>query len=299
MTPTPAIILTITLLATIATAQTQPAIEPAWQSNINGQFILRPFEHAPYPHDSRKDGWTYHDKKFPRDPHYIDSTVGIVIPRDYKPADTVDYIVHFHGLSSHVAKVITQYKLMEQLADSKVNAILLVPQGPKDAQDSGGGKLEHDPGAFAKLIQEVTAYLNEQGKIHTDKIGHIALTSHSGGYKVTAAILHLGGMTDKITDVLLLDSSYGSLEYFADYLKSDPTHRLVSLYTDHLADANKELMGDLDKQKIPHITLDELALSDELLKQRTAIFMHIKGPHDQVPNQYFGRLIKTSALPKN
>jgi hypothetical protein len=275
-----------------------PATPAASQTSARGRIILHSFEHAPYPHASREDGWTYKDRKFPREPNYSDSTVGIVIPAGYTPGESVDYIVHFHGWSNHVAKVIPQYQLLEQLAASKVNAILLVPQGPKDAQDSGGGKLENDPGAFAKLIDEVTAYLNSTGEIHTHRVGRIVLTAHSGGYKVTAAITHLGGMNDRITDVLLLDASYGSLEWFADWAKADPSHRLVSLFTDHLADANQELMGDLDKLGVKHITLDEPTLTDEQLRQRTVIFMHVKGPHDEVPNQYFGQLIRTSALAK-
>jgi hypothetical protein len=199
----------------------------------------------------------------------------------------VNYIVHFHGHKNHVSKVLTDYKLAPQLVATKANAILLVPQGPKDAADSGGGKLELDPGGFAKLIEEVTAYLNSQGKIHTTKVGRIVLTAHSGGYKVAAAALHLGGMEKQISDVLLLDASYGSLEWFADWCKADPSHRLVSLFTDHLTEENKELMGLLDKARV----VNEAKLSEEAFAARGATFMHTKGPHDQVPVNYFGRLL--------
>jgi len=175
----------------------------------------------------------------------------------------------------------------QQLATAKANAILIVPQGPKDAADSGGGKLELDPGGFAKLIDEITAYLNAEGKIHTSKVGRIVLSAHSGGYKVAAAVLHLGGMDKNITDVLLLDASYGSLEWFADWCKADPSHRLVSLFTDHLTEENKELMGLLNQARV----LNEAKLSGEGFAARGATFMHTKGPHDQVPVDYFGRLL--------
>jgi len=185
--------------------------------------------------------------------------------------------------------VLDDYKLPQQLLASKANAILLVPQGPKDAADSGGGKLELDPGGFAKLIDEVTVYLKSEDKIHTTQVGRIVLSAHSGGYKVAAAVLHLGGMDTHITDVLLLDASYGSLEWFADWCKADPSHRLVSLFTDHLTEENKELMGLLDKAKL----VNEAKLSDESFAARGATFMHTKGPHDQVPVDYFGRLLPT------
>jgi hypothetical protein len=269
--------------------------QPTWKTIPEGQMILRPFENAPYPHASREDGFKSKNGTFPKDPHYIDSTVGIVIPKNYVPGDTVDYVVHFHGWNNHVSKLIPEYKLAEQLAATKVNAILIVPQGPKDASDSAGGKLEMDKGGFEKLIKEVTTYLNSEGKIHTDKIGTIVLSTHSGGYKMTAAILDHGGLADHISDVLLLDSSYGSLEWFAAWAHK-PGHRMISLFTDHLAATNKEFMGILDKAGTKYQTLDEPTATDAQFATRTMTFIHVKGPHDEVPIQYFGRLLKTSKL---
>src|SRR5262249_30651623 len=134
------------------------------------------------------------------------------------------------------------------------------------------------------------------GKLTGESVGKVVLSTHSGGYKVTAAILDHGGFKDHISDVLLLDSSYGSLQWFADWCKADPNHRLVSLYTDHLGDENKELMGMLDKAQVRYRELDEASLNDEQLRVRGPVFIHTKGPHDQVPVDYFGRLLQTSGL---
>lgn len=269
--------------------------EAQWQKTPEGDVILRPFANAPYPHKSREGGFKGGKTAYGPE-HYTDSTVGIVVPAGYTPGDAVDYVVHFHGHLNHVANVLTKYKLARQLVDAKVNAILIVPQGPKDAADSGGGKLELDPGGFAKLIEEVTAYLEAEGKIKTTNVGRIALTAHSGGYKVTAAILHHGGMEKQITDVILLDASYGSLEWFAEWCKASSEHRLVSLFTDHLADENAAIMKLLDKAAVMYRQLEEGKLKDKELTARGPVFMHTKGPHDQVPVDYFGRLVGTSAL---
>jgi hypothetical protein len=286
----------LALLAVAMPVHAQTAAAPQWQKTPDGDILLRPFANAPYPHKSRENGFKGSKETFGPE-HYADSTVGIVIPAGYKPGDAVDYVVHFHGHMNHVSNVLTKYKLPQQLVAAKVNAILLVPQGPGDAADSGGGKLELDPGAFAKLIEEVTAYLKAEGKINTTNVGHIVLAAHSGGYKVTAAILHHGGMPEHITDVLLLDASYGSLEWFADWCKSSPAdHRLVSLFTDHLADENQAIMKLLDQAGVKYRQLDEPKLSDEQLTARGPVFMHTKGPHDQVPIDYFGRLVGTSSL---
>ena len=295
-----ALVATLLLFPLLCFAQsTQPALssQPTWQALPQGQLILRPFASAPYPHPSRDAGYKNSaGKEFPREGHYDDSTIGIFIPANFKPADEVDYVVYFHGHSHHVSDLFPKYKLPEELAAAKVNAILLVPQGPKDAPDSGGGKLELDQGAFSRLIAEVTRYLNDEKKIRTKKVGRIVLSAHSGGYKVTAAILNHGGMGRQISDVLLLDASYGELPIFAAWCKNDPDHRLVSLFTDHLADENQQLMTMLDGAKVPYQKLDEMNVTDEKFAVRGPSFMHTKGPHDQVPVDYFGRLVKTSAL---
>jgi hypothetical protein len=288
----------IVVVAIPLTTQAAPAAPPTgapWQKTPEGDVILRPFANAPYPHKSRENGFKGSKTTYGPE-HYADSTVGIVIPAGYQPGDRVDYVVHFHGHMNHVSNVLTKYKLPEQLAAAKTNAILLVPQGPTDAADSGGGKLELDPGGFAKLIEEVTAYLKAEGKIKTSSVGKIVLAAHSGGYKVTAAILHHGGMSEHVTDVLLLDASYGSLEWFADWCKASPDHRLVSLFTDHLADENQALMKQLDQANVKYRQLDEQKLTDDQLIARGPVFMHAKGPHDQVPIDYFGRLVKTGAV---
>src|SRR6185503_2200533 len=102
--------------------------------------------------------------------------------------------------------------------------------------------------------------------------------THSGGYKVTAAILDHGGLVPHVNDVLLLDSSYGSLQWFADWCKADPSHRLVSLFTDHLADENQELMASLDKVGVAYAKLDEANVTPQQLAAPGPSFMHTKGP---------------------
>jgi hypothetical protein len=289
------ILLAITMLTSRAAAQTT---RPTWQQSPEGQLILRPFDHAPYPHASRAEGFKGSKQFFPKSRHYDDSTVAVFIPRNYTPADSVNYLVHFHGHMNHVSKVITTYRLCEQLSASGVNAILIVPQGPKDAADSGFGKLELDKGAFESLINEVADFLHQEGKLTTKNIGRIALSAHSGGYKVTAAILHHGGLTDHISDVFLLDASYGSLEWFAQWCDGKSDRRLVSFFTEHLADENKTLMEMLDKAHVSYARLEESAVSTDAIKPRTPLFIPTTLPHNDVPmkKDYLKRLVETSAL---
>ncbi len=266
-----------------------------WISSPEGQTLLRPFRNAPYPHSSREHGYTYDDKFFDAATHYSDSTIGIFIPAGYDQTDSVDYVVHFHGWSNHVSAVLERYDLRKQLVASGRNAILLVPQGPKDAADSGGGHLEKDEGAFAQLIDEVTQFLVSCGKVRSTHIGRIVLSTHSGGYLVTSQILAHGGLADRITDVLLFDSSYGGLEIFADWA-TVRGHRLVSIFTEHLAAENFTLLTLLQKRHATVTAIMEPDIGEKLLGLRQPTLVHTPDlPHDEIIQKrgYFALFLRT------
>src|SRR4051794_5214455 len=231
-----AYLLATTFAASFALAGPSTRPHGQWHSLDYGELMLRDFHNAPYPHPSRSSGF----KTFGPE-HYQDSTVGIVIPKSFKPTQRVDLIVHFHGHRNYVENVLDQYRLPDQVLGSGCNAILIVPQGPKDAADSGFGRME-DEGGFQALVREVLEFLHDEKKISTTTIGRIALTAHSGGYKAVSAICSRGGLRDNITDVLLFDASYGDLDGFADWIKLGGERRLVSIFTAHLAPANFELL---------------------------------------------------------
>ncbi len=272
----------------------------AWVASAEGETLLHSFQNAPFPHTSREKGYTYDGKFYDAATHYSDSTIGIFIPTGYKPGAKVDYVVHFHGWSNHVATVLDHYELRRQMAASGRNAILLVPQGPKDAQDSSGGKLAAEPGAFEALLREITQFLVEAGKIHTTRIGSIALSTHSGGYLVTGAILRQTALRSHITDVLLFDSSYGELEAFTDWA-AEKQHRLVSIFTRHLAPENFMLTTMLQKRHTAYRSVLEPDLTPALLTEREPLFIHtLDLPHDEVmqKHDYFALFLRTSALPQ-
>lgn len=272
----------------------------SWTVSSEGQTLLRSFHNAPFPYKSREKGYTYSGTFFDVPTHYNDSTIGIFIPAGYRPGATVDYVVHFHGWSNHVANVLDHYELRQQMQASGCNAILLVPQGPKDAQDSSGGRLEGEPGAFEALLQEVTQFLRESGKIHTDRVGSIVLTAHSGGYLVTGAILRQTRLQDRISDVLLFDASYGELEAFAHWA-GEKNHRLVSIFTRHLAPENFMLTTLLQKQHTAFNSILEPDLTDSRLALRHPLFIHtLDLAHDEVMQKraYFARFLRSSALPQ-
>lgn len=275
------------------------AAQPTTQPESKGELIFQSFTNAPYPHASRKEGWKYQDKVYPADVHYSDSTIGIFIPRTFKPSEQVDLVVHFHGWGNNSQKVISQFGLEDQILKSGRNAILLAPQGPKDASDSGSGKME-EPGGFQRMIEEVVTYLHEQKKIPTKKIGKIVIAGHSGGYKALGYICKHGGLRDNITDVLLFDASYGQLELFADWCALKGNRRLVSIFTEHLATENWQLATLLQDRNVEMDLAMEANVDKNRLLQRKPILFHTTElTHNDVlaKKDYFALWLRTSALP--
>ncbi len=212
-----------------------------------GRTILRSFDSAPFPHPSRAGGHDYGGTHYGVD-HYGDGTVGIFVPPGYRAEAEVDYVVHFHGWNNDVAGVLNHYHLREQLTRSRRNAVLIVPQGPKDAPDSGDGKLELDANGLATLLRDVTAYLRGEELVRSTQIGRVVLTAHSGGYGGAGGSLTHGGMNAHISDVILFDSAYGYYDAFAGWAKGAPGRHLLSIFTDDTSTGNTALMGMLQTQ---------------------------------------------------
>jgi len=61
----------------------------------------------------------------------------------------MDFVVHFHGWRNTVAGQLGKVSLDRAVLRQWKNAVLLVPEGPHDAPDSFGGKLE-DTNGFAR-----------------------------------------------------------------------------------------------------------------------------------------------------
>lgn len=263
-----------------------------WKSSAYGELALVPFKSAPYPYVSREHGFQSGTNFYSFEGHYDDSTVGVFIPKQFKPTRNVNFVVHFHGWNNHVEQVFQQYDLAHQMQMSGLNAVLLVPQGPKDAPDSDGGKLQHEPGSLTALLTEAIAFLVKEGRVPANAhLGHVALTTHSGGYLTTTYIVDRKELADKMTDVILFDSSYGGLPAFADYA-AVPGHRLISICTEHLGHENARLIALLQKRHVQARVLFEEDLTDaEVAKRGPLIVLTTTLEHNDViaKRNYFAK----------
>jgi len=265
----------------VATQTAAPATSRVWEQSDFGFTAIFPMANAPYPHASRENGFKNGDTNYPRDPHYVDNSVALFIPKTYRPAERVDLLVYFHGHNNNLRKAFDQYKLREQIVASKQNVILVFPEGPKDAADSGCGKLE-EPGGLKRLTDEVLDTLAAEGKIHSKPLGRVLLAGHSGAYRVLSCCVKHGGLEDHVAAVALLDSSYGQLDNFVDWAARRPNGRLFSIFTDHLAAENVYLMTHLAKRGLPYALLDEADAGETDIAKHRLLFLHTQRlKHDE------------------
>jgi hypothetical protein len=263
-----------------------------------GKTFLPSLPTAPFPHPSRANGHEYNGTLYRAAGHYSDSTVGIYVPSYFRPGEATDLVVHFHGWNNHVTEVFRRYRLREQLEESGRNAVLVVPQGPKDAPDSGDGKLELDDDGFARFVASVAAYLRSSGIVSATGVGSIVLSSHSGGYGGLGGVLTRGGMNAQITDVLLFDSAYGYFDAMAGWTKSDPHNHLLSIFTDDTSLGNTELMALLQGNR-PYQVLDADVMAPASLATREPTFIVTHGvAHDDLlqHDDWYAEFLRTTAL---
>jgi hypothetical protein len=268
----------------------------------SGELIVTQLTAAPFPHPKRANGYTNQAKVFPAAEHYSDSTVAIFIPKGFRETGQVDFVVHFHGWRNNVAGVLGHYKLIEQLVESGRNAVLVVPQGPRDAADSFGGKLE-DPDGFKRFMADVVDTLRQQSALKKKDlaIGQIILSGHSGGFEVMAAILDRGGLTDHVHEVWLFDALYGRTDKFLAWIDRH-LGRFIDLYTEHggTKTETEKLMAQFKQRGTACFAGKESDAKPVDLQTNKLVFLYSDLPHDEVVHkrQEFREFLKTSCLGK-
>jgi hypothetical protein len=292
----------LALAATLASgsAAAQQPLPLAERYADIGTMIVTTSDHTMFPHEKRAQGHTYEGKAYPADVHYSDRTVAIFVPKRFRAGDATDLVFYFHGWRNNVDDTFAKFRVAEQLAASGVNAVLVLPEGPRNAPDSFGGKLE-ETGVFSSLVSDVLATLKTRGVIESTKPGAIVLAGHSGAYRVIAFILTRGGLTANIREVYLFDALYGQTEKFAHWIDHFPG-RLVDIYTAEggTRDESLALMDDLRAWGIPFAAVPESAVTPDLLKKNRLVFIDSALEHNEVvaKNEQLRAFLTASALPR-
>ncbi len=247
-----------------------------------GTLMIERLSTAPFPHPLRANGHVYGKKSYPSEIHYQDSSVLLFIPKGFDPGKRTDLVIYFHGWYNSIDSALPQFRLIEQFAESKKNAVFLFPQGPKHAPDSFGGKLEEKEG-LALFVAEAVRVLRKKYPALSPTIGNIVLAGHSGAYRVIAYCLLRGGLTENISDVILFDALYGDTEKFA-YWIDHYNGRLINIYTNNggTKAESENLMECLVSWKIPFVQFPEKESMPEQLQNHRVIFLHSDLGHNGV-----------------
>jgi hypothetical protein len=263
-----------------------------------GELLITQLSSAPFPHPRRASAHIYQMRLYPADKHYNDSSVALFIPRGFRQTEAVDLLVHLHGWWKDIDSTLSKYELPRQLYESGKNAILVVPEGPRNAPDSFAGKLE-DAGGLKRFIADVVNFLFKESRIKTRSVGKIILSGHSGAFHGIAFALMRGGMAETVSEVYLFDALYGQTEKYTRWIDRYQG-KMIAVYTDSggTKEETEALMEDLDGWKIPYCSLEERAIVPADLHNNRLIFIHTDLEHEMVMNarMQFREYLKASGL---
>src|SRR5207248_7605838 len=112
---------------------------------------------------------------------------------------------YFHGNKATLQRdVVNRQQVPRQVADSGLNAVLVVPQFAVDALDSSAGRF-WEPGIFSRFLSEAGERLARlcgdacAGRNFGDL--PVMLIAYSGGYFPAAWVLEVGGAGNRLHGV--------------------------------------------------------------------------------------------------
>ena len=202
----------------------------------------------------RRGHRSYSGRVFWQDETYNDSRVLMHIPEHFDARKPGVIVVFFHGNGATLERDVRDRQLVpKQITDSGANAVLLAPQMAVDAADSSAGKF-WQPGGFKRFMAESAEHL---ARVTGDPNGArafasmpIVIVGYSGGFLPTAWSLEVGGISERVRGVVLLDAVYGELDKFASWIENHRSGFFVSAYTRHTARRDRELMNMLRQKGI-------------------------------------------------
>jgi len=249
---------------------------------------------------------------------YRDDTVVVFVPSHYRfkgDDEGVAVLAHMHGHNTTAERAMTAHQLREQLADSKQNALLVVPQLAVMAADSSCGHLE-SPGGLVRLLGEAVATAAREGRTTLGDtayparapLGTVCVSAHSGGYHAAACALRAGGVD--VRETFLFDALYAEADAFRDWVvvrHGEPLHRrhkLVSYFTIGAAtEANdRALRAELERSGVNCAEeLQEGELSRHDLSHAEAVFVRSGEWHSNVSweTNALRDCLYASALPRH
>lgn len=220
-------------------------------------FGNNPASDAPFLNISKGDRRghrSYSGRVYWQDETYSDSRVLVHVPEHFDVRKPGVIVVFFHGNGATLERDVRDRQLVpKQITDSGANAVLLAPQMAVDAADSSAGKF-WQAGGFKRFMEESANHLarltGDPNSARAFANMPIVIVGYSGGFLPTAWSLEVGGISDRVRGVVLLDAVYGEMDKFASWIESHRSGFFVSAYTRYTARRDRELMSLLRQKGI-------------------------------------------------
>lgn len=268
----------------------------SWTEIARGQLTIQSSSHSPFPHLLRAAGHVYNDSLYSFEEHYNDSSVAIFISDHFIPTQTVNLVFYFHGWGNSIQESLDKFELLQQFSESKINAVFVFPEGPRNAPDSFGGKLE-EAGEFKALVEDVLLFLVEEKKVTSTQPGSIILSGHSGAYRVISFILNRGGLSHNISEVYLFDALYGQVENYTHWLETNEGRFINFVTPDGGTNWNsQDLLSDFEDWGVPFQKFEKNVVTEEELKAEKIVTIFTTLGHSEVINPFFSLALQSSDL---
>lgn len=220
-------------------------------------FGNNPASDAPFLNISKGDRRghrSYSGRVYWQDETYSDSRVLVHVPEHFDVRKPGVIVVFFHGNGATLERDVRDRQLVpKQITDSGANVVLLAPQMAVDAADSSAGKF-WQAGGFKRFMEESANHLarltGDPNSARAFANMPIVIVGYSGGFLPTAWSLEVGGISDRVRGVVLLDAVYGEMDKFASWIESHRSGFFVSAYTRYTARRDRELMSLLRQKGI-------------------------------------------------
>lgn len=176
-----------------------------------------------------------------------------------------EIIFYFHGNGGNIDENLPWITAkVKKMRDEGRPVVLVIPENRL-----GGWQDFKQPGTFTRMMSIVDGITGAPD-------AKITITSHSGGYWAVQKILDSGEHSNRISTLGMLDSMYGSVNQSIIRFASDPTKKVRTAYTPHLADKHEPIVASLLPGVSPVTDGRETVWTDESgrIEVRTASVGH-------------------------
>jgi hypothetical protein len=172
-------------------------------------------------------------------------------------------------------------------------SVLVVPQLAYRARDAHHHRFAAR-GSFDRMATELLARL---GRHSLAEVKSVTLVAHSGGYGAVVPILRDETRQLKVETVVMLDALYAGWDVLADWFRTTPGARLLSLHTAQKQTVHgNEQLAALLREHHPKRALD--GPLDAAVAASPLLIARVKTAHGAIPGAHLADILRGLSRPR-